>query len=182
MFEVTLNEFTILCHPTTLPELYEEYRKRAALHEEFDLEERDNGRRCFVGVRKESGWPFLTIAQTHSPAGYGFNPGVLLVPETSTLFIGAGERLLAYDLREPKRLWTDWANVGFWHWKRHGNVVLMSAEIEFAAWTLEGVKLWTTFVEPPWHFALHGDLVTLDVMGKKTSFSVLRGPERMHDK
>jgi hypothetical protein len=178
MFEVTYNEFTLLMESGSLPDLHPEYRKHTALGEEFDLTSREEGQWCFVGVKKGSGWPFLTVAQRFWPAGAGFHPGALLVPETSLLFIGAGERLLAYDLREPKRLWLDSANTGFWHWHRHGDYVLMAAELEFAVWNKEGLKLWSTFVEPPWDFQCGGDSVTLDVMGQKSTFGLRHGPEK----
>lgn len=178
MFEITLNEFSILCDSTNLPEIYEEYRKRSVLAEEFDLLEREEGSRCFIGVKKDCGWPFLTIAQKYRPACAGFHPGALLIPETSRLFIGAGERLLAYDLRGPKRLWLDSADMGFWHWHRHQDFVLMAAELEFAAWTTEGIKLWSAFVEPPWDYVLVGDSVILNVMEKKTTFALRHGPEK----
>jgi len=176
MFEIAFNEFTVWCHPEGLPNSYSEYQKRSALSEEFDLESRDDGKLFFIGVRAEGDWPFLTVAQKYSPAWAGFYPGVLVVPETSLLFIGAGERLLAYKLWEPKRLWEDFAQTGFWNWRRHGDVVLMAAELEFAAWSVEGVKLWSTYVEPPWTYEVHGEFVALDVMGKKTEFSVQHGP------
>ena len=51
------------------------------------------------------------MAQRYTPAGYGFNPGILVIAETNVAFVGAGERLLAYDLLAPKRLWEDAADV-----------------------------------------------------------------------
>ena len=60
----------------------------------------------------------------------------MIIPETSLLMIGAGERLLAYDLETPRRLWEDEAEAGFWGWERHGGLVLMSAELELAAWDI----------------------------------------------
>lgn len=95
-------------------------------------------------------------------------------------FIGAGTRLLAYDSRSGawRRQWVDEADVGFWGWRRHGDSVLMSAELELAAWTIEGEKLWTTFVEPPWGYDVVGDEVRLDVMGTKTVFGLRNGPEQ----
>ena len=54
----------------------------------------------------------------------------------------------------------------------------MSAELEMAAWSLEGHKLWSTFVEPPWDYEVHGDRVALDVMGEKSSFNLKTGPIR----
>jgi hypothetical protein len=177
MFEVTYNDITLLCESAALPELYAEYQKHATLQEEFDLAGPEQGQWCFIGVRKDSGWPFLTVAQRFWPAGAGFNPGALVVPETSLLFIGAGERLLAYDLRAPKRLWQDTADTGFWHWDRQGDFVLMAAELEFAAWSKEGLKLWSTFVEPPWDYQVVRDSVTLDVMGNKSTFDLHHGPQ-----
>jgi hypothetical protein len=59
-----------------------------------------------------------------------------------------------------------------------GDVVVMSAELELAAWTTTGEKLWTTFVEPPWEYAVEGDSLVLDVMGTKSSFGLRRSPAR----
>jgi hypothetical protein len=100
----------------------------------------------------------------------------MLVAETATLFVGAGERVLAYRLTPPKRLWQDTADTGFWSWARRGDTVLMSAELELAAWDVGGEKLWTTFVEPPWSYAVRGDIVELDVMGEVRSFPLRSGP------
>ena len=99
-----------------------------------------------------------------------------MVPETEVLFIGAGERILAYELDPPKRLWEDKADTGFLGWERYGNVILLAAELEFAAWTSNGRKLWTTFVEPPWDYQVTGELVELDVMGSQSSFPLRTGP------
>ena len=116
------------------------------------------------------------VVQRFSPSVPGFEPGVLIVPETGVAFIGAGERLLAYDLARPARLWEDSADVGFWWWDRVGGVILMAAELELAAWNLEGRKLWTTFVEPPWSYWVDGGTLELDVMGNLHRFSLLTGP------
>jgi hypothetical protein len=53
----------------------------------------------------------------------------------------------------------------------------MSAELELVAFDLRAKKLWTTFVEPPWTYSVEGDAVHLDVMGKKSVFSIQRGPD-----
>ena len=65
--------------------------------------------------------------------------------------------------------------VGFWQWHLHGQFVLMSAELEFAVWSTSGKKLWSHFVEPPWHFTTNGELITLDVMGDQKIFNVQSG-------
>ena len=108
----------------------------------------------------------------------GLGPGALLAPDQDRLFVGGGERLLVYDLRGPRRLWKNSAEAGFWNWSRHGDVVLMAAELEFAAWTAAGEKLWTTFVEPPWTFQVEGETVRLDVMGVVEQFPLRAGRPR----
>ena len=107
----------------------------------------------------------------------GFYPGVHIIPETKILLVGAGTRLVAYDLETPRRLWEEEAGVGFWGWQRHGDTILMSAEIELAAWNLNAEKLWTTFVEPPWDYEVRGGEVHLDVMGQESRFDLIAGPE-----
>ncbi len=167
-------QYTVNCVPG-LPPLYDQDCERAKLVDEFGLKEQDGDVCCF-SVARGMNWPFLVVAQRFSPGPEaGFYPGVLLIPETQRLFIGAGERLLAYDLTEPKRLWEDQADTGFCGWARHGDFVVMSAELELAAWTLDGTKLSSSFVEPPWSYEMDGEMVHLDVMGEKCSFSIEHG-------
>ena len=119
-----------------LPATLDHYRQRAIVAEHFSLEGDDfAAEECFVAVRREPcEWPQLVVTQRFAPAGPGFAPGVLIVPETETIFIGAGERLLAYTARGDtwSRLWIDAANTGFWGWRQHHDCVAMSAELELA--------------------------------------------------
>ncbi|ULH15165.1 hypothetical protein MF271_14575 [Deinococcus sp. KNUC1210] len=123
----------------------------------------------------------LFTTQRYQPSVAGFDPGVLIVPETGVAFIGAGTRLLAYDLhpadsRGAARMWEDAADVGFWWWDREGDIILMAAELELAAWNTAGHKLWTTFVEPPWFYSVTDDILHLNVMDFETKFAVRAGP------
>lgn len=130
-------------------------KQHARLVDELGLTSAE-GTLCWIEVgRSGNDRPFLVVAQRYSPGlDAGFRPGVLVVPETDRLFLGAGECLLAYDLRTPRKLWEDATNAGFWSWSRHADVVVMSAELEIAAWDLEGRRLRSRFVEPPWEY--HG--------------------------
>jgi hypothetical protein len=101
-----------------------------------------------------------------------------LVSEAHRLFIGAGEEIFCYDLSAPCRLWHDTADFGLWGWEVVRNTVLMSAELEFAAWDQAGEKLWSTFVEPDWSYQVDGDHVTLDVMGEISRFELRVGPQK----
>jgi hypothetical protein len=177
---VVVDRFVVLV-ATRPPELLGQYLSHATVVDEFAAEdERTVSGYCFIGVKLGlQDWPRLVVSQRFSPAGYGFAPGVLLVPATGRLFIGAGTRLLGYHLDDSgawQRSFVDEADVGFLSWRQHGDVILMSAELELAAWTASGEKLWRTFVEPPWSYELVGDDVHLDVMGSRTTFSKHTGP------
>jgi hypothetical protein len=166
---------------TRPPEMLAHYLSHAAVVDEFATQDdRTVSGYCFVGVKLElQDWPQLVVSQRFSPAGYGFAPGVLLVPSTGRLFIGAGTRLLGYradDDGQWERSFVDEADVGFLSWRQHGDVVLMAAELELAAWTTSGEKLWRTFVEPPWSYEMVGDAVHLDVMGARSTFHKRTGP------
>src|SRR5688572_205040 len=103
MISVAIGDYRMRLTYEALPNLYRAYRGHAKLIDEFALDER--GAKCYVGVeRAGDGWPRVVVAQTYDPSG-GFYPGVLLVPDTHVLFIGAGTRLLCYRLVRPERLW-----------------------------------------------------------------------------
>ena len=175
MFSIAIDTYGFLCSPDTLPDGYPYYRQHALLADEINLAS-DEGACCFIAIKRGTDWPFLVVAQRYTPAGHGFNPGIALVPETGIVFIGAGTRLLAYTLEGPRKLWEDTADFGFWCWRRYADCMLMSAELELAAWTVHGKKLWSTAVEPPWDYSITKGTVYLEVMGQKSSFALERGP------
>lgn len=161
------------------PAFLADYLARARVVDEFPTaDDRSSIGYSFVAVGVGD-WPRLVVTQRFSPAGHGFRPGVLLVPDTGGLFIGAGTRLLGYRLDRNgdwQRAFVDEADVGFWAWHQHGDVVVMSAEPELAVWTTSCEKLWNTFVEPPWSYQVRGQEIQLDVMGKLSRFNVVAGP------
>jgi len=173
---ICVGEYSLTCHSPGLPNLYDEYVKRAKVADEIDLRNSE-GTPAFLAIGKPNEWPFLVIAQRCMPGeDAAFHPGALLAQETNVLFVGGGERLLAYDLTTLRRIWTDTADIGFWRWDRYGDVILMSAELEFAAWDSRGQKLWTTFVEPPWSYEVKDGKILLDIMGNKSEFDARVGP------
>lgn len=174
-FRVAVGDYVLGCTCDGLPLLFEQFASHAALLEQFTV---GSGTPCCLTVsRAAEEWPFLVVAQGYHPAGGGFGPAVLLVAATQRLFVGAGERILAYDLTAPRRLWIDSAESGLLGWAQHGEVILMSAELELAAWTTTGEKLWTTFVEPPWNMRVDGEQVRLAVMGSECTFALRTGPD-----
>ena len=174
MLTLATERYSLSCAEAP-PELRDAYVEKAKLVEQLDLKEHRAGY-CWVAVCPAAEpWPTLVVEQRYSPAGYGFFPGLLLLPETEILLVGAGTRLLAYDLRGPARLWEGHAESGFWRWNRHGDHILMSAELELAAWDLHAQKLWTAYVEPPWDYRIEDGNVHLDVMGEKSVFPLVTG-------
>lgn len=176
-FLVGSGEYTVSGTVGEVPTIYAALIEHATLHDDFGVKGPD-GTALVIAVERSSGqWPELLISQRFDPGPEaGFYPGTFLVHETRLLFVGGGTRLLAYDLQGLRRLWEDTADSGFWGWKRHRDVIVMSAELELAAWTLEGKKLWSTFVEPPWVYSVRGVRVHLDVMGNKSEFDLGKGP------
>jgi hypothetical protein len=176
MFFISFGEYELFCQDGDLPFMHEEYAQRATLVEDFAVADSGGESICFCAARRRGqDWPSLAITQRYSPAVAGFNPGVLVVPETDRLFLGAGRRLLAYDLSAPSRLWEDEADTGFLFWSRYGEIVVMAAELEIAAWDVRGRKLWSRFVEPPWCYRVEGASVILDVMGTVTRLDLSTG-------
>jgi hypothetical protein len=161
-----------------LPSTYAALVNHAVLSEDLGIRS-EEGTALFLAVGSSArNWPDLVVALRFDPGpNAGFHPGIMLVPERDLVFVGAGTSLLAYKLSPVRRLWEDFADCGFWGWKRHGDVVLMSAELELAAWDIDGRKLWSTFVEPPWSYEVHDNRVELDVMGRKSSFAIATGPK-----
>jgi len=47
-----------------------------------------------------------------------------------------------------------------------------------AAWTSDGVKLWTMFVEPPWSYDVVAREIQLEAMGSRSRFDARSGPRR----
>ena len=159
------------------PTILDEYRSRARLHERFAGHQDDDGG-LFVGVaRPGEDWPSLVVTQRWGPTGAGFTPGVLVVPESGRVFIGAGSRILCYHDDEGawRRQWLEnLAYPGFWGWRQHDEVVVMSGELEIAAWTIEGERLWVEAVEPPWSYEVVGITVRVDIIGTVRSFPLRR--------
>jgi hypothetical protein len=162
------------------PGLLPQYTDHAELHEWFEPAGiRDGHAFLFLAVARPSeSWPSLVVTQWYSPSGPGFSPGALIVPETGVVLIGAGTRLLCFRGGGGRwtRGWEDETDVGFWGWRRVDDVVVMTAELEIAAWNLDGIKLWSTFVEPPWSYEVRDGVVHLDVMDTLSSFPLRSGP------
>jgi len=179
MFKIIVHGYTLSCFSGGLPEYYGDYCEKAKLVDEIDLDRvfSYSADTCFLAVRKEGAWPFLVVAQKYAPSGLGFSyPTALIIPETDILFLGAGERVVTYRLDLAEKVWQDTADTGFQAFERHEQYVIMSAELEVAVWNIQGKKVWSQFVEPPWTYRIEGETMHLDVMDHVNSFPLSAGP------
>jgi hypothetical protein len=177
MFTIYLNDLSVTVQRGSLPSIYNDLKRHAQLADEFALRPHD-GELCFLSVSSTGHWPFLVVAQRFELSEGGFDPGAMVVPETRTLFLGAGRRLLCYRLDPPKRLWEETTDAGFLEWSRHGDVVLMSGELELIAWDMSGARLWSMPLEPAWEYHVTEGQVHLDVQGRRSTFPVRAGPQQ----
>ncbi len=181
MLTVEAGDWRLLIEDGGLPDLYQSYVGNAVFVDRV-VPVKDGGRDLFVAIKAKADragashlWPEMVITQRYQDAQGTLRPGILLVPEASMLFVGAGECLLGYNLLSRKRVFEDWTECGFFGWSRQGDYILMSAELEFAVWKVTGEKLWSTFVEPPWSWEVSGMNVKLDVMGRRKALLLETG-------
>lgn len=171
----TVGEYLVSIHQW-LPDTLDGYAEHASFSDTADLQA-DGGSTALITVARRTGWPeFVALLRSgfHGPM---FSPGVALVPETGVLFIGGGQVVRAYSLRDPmRRLWEEEVAFGFWDWRRFDDVVVMSGEVTIAAWTTSGERLWSSWVEPPWEYEVSGDRVSLDSDDRTSRFELHAGP------
>jgi hypothetical protein len=177
MIHFSSGQYALTASIGALPPSYARYIEHASLHEKiggFD----SGGDRLFFAVSEQSKpWPSLVVEMRFQPGGEaGFYPSFVLVPEHHVIFVGAGAHVLAYELAPVRRLCEDHVQGGCLAWRRHGDLVIMSGELELTAWSLQGQKLWSTGVEPPWDYRIVNSQIELEVMGAVSTFSVVVGP------
>ncbi|WP_155864502.1 hypothetical protein [Deinococcus ficus] len=78
-------------------------RQRATLVDEYNLHSREPGIIPTVTIAPQGGDPALLVSQHRALDPQGFPLGVVVVPDTSLVLIGAAQRLLAYDFITPER-------------------------------------------------------------------------------
>jgi hypothetical protein len=128
---------------------------------------------CYVHVHKPGGALTLLVV---GQAREGTTCGVHIVEQTGVLFFGCSEAVCAYDIPTGKKLYQDLTPYAFHSWARHGDVVVMSGELEVAGYALDGTKLWSATVESPWDYGVNGEKMYTLVMGHRVEFPLHEGP------
>lgn len=174
LFKFTYGPYTVSLGDS-LPPMFYSYCQQARLVDTFELEGSYSAL-CYLAVARGHTWPYLIVAQRYSPGPQsGFHPGVLFVPETQVLLLGAGERVLAYTLDEPTRLWEYGLSGGFWQWERARESIILSSENKLAIWDIHARKRWDFTVEPPWQYTLDGDTLQVAQGGQQIALHCERG-------
>jgi hypothetical protein len=174
MLHATVGRYSIAL--ATSPELVSYGERTNAVVKESFVCDGDERSYLAVGLSESGCGPELLVEGWFSPGpSSGFFPSVLVAPDTGVAFIGAGSTALCFSLAPIAKLAHEQVEAGFWNWHLHGKFVLMSAELEFAVWSTSGKKLWSRFVEPPWHFTTQEELIVLEVMGHQQIFNLLNG-------
>ena len=132
----------------------------------------------FLGVTVYcDGVAVLRVHQFYEQMSQSITPGVLIVPETNRLFIGAGSRMLAYDLTTCQRVWIEDAQnmMLFWSWLRQGQCVFALGELELAVYELDATPRFRVPVDPPWTFEVSGDVLTVETDSERRGYSMADG-------
>ncbi len=176
MVALTVGPYRLAVHLGERPYMFDHWVEHAKATDIEGL--KDNGDALHLAVGRGSDWYDLVVAFRTSPLdAAGFRPDVLIVPETETLFIGAGEVVKIFDLRTGQVKEQRTSNAGFWDWTRMEDVVICCEELGFAVYGLDGVERWSTFVEPPWEWSIDTNRVRLDVMGSLRYHDLMTGKE-----
>ena len=132
----------------------------------------------FVGVTVyRDDVAILRVNQFYEQMSESITPGVLIVPETDRLFIGAGSRMLAYDLTTRRRLWIEDAQemMLFWGWLRRGQHVFAMGELELAVYGLDATPRFRIAADPPWPFEVSGAVLTVETDSETRGYSMADG-------
>ena len=78
---------------------------------------------------------------------------VLYTPETGVLFIGCGNLSARVSIKESKLLDIDYVFL-FWSLERHKNYILETGELECFLYNLNGEKISSTAVDPPYEIEI----------------------------
>ncbi|GCE14137.1 hypothetical protein [Tengunoibacter tsumagoiensis] len=188
MIIFNIYDYKIFLETNQAPKYYREFfRDDSLLAEEIDIDrtEKDplDSNVVFIaakncGSKKEFS---LTLLLGYSPSDPAFYPELLYVPESQILFIRAGEKILAYQLQVPQKLFELSVDIGFLSWERYSNYIIMVAEMRMTVWNLAGEQLWTLFVEQPWSYHCHHEMMSFIKDEQVYTFPVATGPgkERM---
>lgn len=168
MFEVGAGDFRVMLSPEAPQGLDE----RRVTVDRLAPGDEDREARYMLAHRKGGAPTLLVIGRVRD--GYGC--GVHIVEQTGVLFFGCGESVATYDIATGQKLHHDLTAYAFHSFSRHGDVVVMSGELEVAGYGLDGAKLWSAAVESPWDFGVNGDKMYTLVMGHRVEFSLREGP------
>lgn len=94
MITISIGKYDIGFEQGKIPVMFNYYKENALLYEEYTSKEYE-GEDLVIIVGENGAKPSLVIKMKYWPNVGGFNPSILLVQAKDTLFIGAGQNVLA---------------------------------------------------------------------------------------
>jgi hypothetical protein len=156
------------------PAFYERWLENSTFQ---DLEGLKNtGTPVYIGIKEDEKWQMSTIAFKTDPIdNVFFNPELLFIPETQTLFIGAGRIASTYDLTNKTKVSERSLAMGFWYWARHDDLVILVEELEIGVYDCYGRHKWSAGTEPPSSYGIKDNILTLDIMDNISTYDLETG-------
>ena len=174
MHTITIGKYTVLCDHQKSGRVARDIED-AVVVEKLENEDEYN-EYIYYGITDCGVSPDLVVEGYYSPASVsGFYPGILILPNENIMFFGAGDIVQIWQLSPYKKIHEESPECGFWGWSTHNDLVIMTGELELAAWNNLGEKLWSKFVEPPWYYEVQEETITTNVMDYEESFNIYTG-------
>ena len=137
---------------------------------------RDSGKPIYIGIEEADKLEMMIVAFNTEPIDDTFfHPQLFFIPETTTLFVGAGTKAMTFSLKEKIKISDRSLAAGFWYWARHDKFIVLVEELEIAVYEYDGHFIWGTSAEPPWSYGIEDNILTLDIMDSITKYKLDTG-------
>lgn len=134
------------------------------------------GTPVYIGIEEAGKWEMMIVAFNTEPVDDTFfQPELLFLPETKTLFIGGGRKAMTYSLKDKMKLSDRNLAMGFWYWAKHETFIILVEELEIAVYNSEGNFIWETRADPPWSYGIENNILTLDIMDTIAKYELNTG-------
>jgi hypothetical protein len=164
MIKFTIDIYTFLVHVGEKPETFDRWIDRSVFTDLAGL--KDRGTSIYMGIEETDKLDMMVVAFNTQPIDDTFfHPQLFFVPETKTLFVGAGIKAMTFSLKEKVKISERSLAAGFWYWANHDKFIILVEELEIAVYDHKGHFIWEERAEPPWSYGLEDNILILDIMG-----------------
>lgn len=174
MIKFTIDTYTFLVQVGEKPGSFDRWIDRSVFTDLAGL--KDGGTSIYIGIEETNKWDMMVVAfNTHPIDNSFFYPQLFFIPETKTLFVGAGIKAMTYSLKEKVKISEGRLSTGFWYWANHDKFIILVGELEIAVYEHKGHFIWKKRAEPPWSYGLEDSIIILDIMGNISKYQLDTG-------